>query len=180
MGCSAARQFQKSRASSSRESAWSAAPTSFSGTHFQVKSTSAIFAFLLMPVMETNSRRAVDTRKYCLPTSLLAIRSRKVSTPIGVKTTSQHGGGTTAGGHLAAVPLIHPACCRTRYSGERYSLLEITPIRSQNSCTVLKLGEAAMRSAARRRVRKSRGEQPASRHKNTRASGRPRLCINLG
>jgi hypothetical protein len=44
-------------------------------------------------------------------------------------------------------------------SGELKSRLETTPVLSQKICGSIKAGEVEMRSAARRRVRKSRGEQ---------------------
>src|ERR1039457_470661 len=47
-------------------------------------------------------------------------------------------------------------------SGELKSLLETIPVLSQNTCGVLNASEAEIRSAARRRVRKSRGEQDES------------------
>jgi hypothetical protein len=46
-------------------------------------------------------------------------------------------------------------------SGELKSLFEITPVLNQNTCGALNVSAAEMRSAASRRVRKSRGEHPA-------------------
>src|ERR1035437_4225159 len=48
-------------------------------------------------------------------------------------------------------------------SGELKSLLETMPVLSQNNCGALNASEAEIKSAASRRVRKSRGEQPRSR-----------------
>ena len=90
----------------------------------------------------------------------LVIRGRIVSTPSGLSCTSQQGGGSIPSGHFfCSVPMIHPRRCRTMESGELKSLLETMPVRSQNICGVLKVSEAEIKSAARRRVRKSRGEQ---------------------
>src|SRR5208337_595254 len=76
--------------------------------------------------------------------------------------TSQQGGGTRVGGQAALVPEIQPRCCSARDSGERKSSFEITPVRNRNCCGARKVSERSIRSAARRRVRKSRGEQDGS------------------
>src|ERR1035437_783063 len=55
-------------------------------------------------------------------------------------------------------------------SGELKSLLETIPVLSQNTCGALNASEAEIRSAARRRVRKSRGEQPGIRQNKTASS----------
>ena len=55
-------------------------------------------------------------------------------------------------------------------SGELKSLLETMPVLSQNNCGALNWSEAEIKSAARRRVRKSRGEQPRLRHSKTASS----------
>ena len=55
-------------------------------------------------------------------------------------------------------------------SGELKSLLETIPVLSQNTCGALNASEAEIRSAARRRVRKSRGEHARTRHNRTASS----------
>src|ERR1019366_5122151 len=55
-------------------------------------------------------------------------------------------------------------------SGELKSLLETIPVLSQNTWGALNTSEAEIRSAARRRVRKSRGEQPRIRQNKTASS----------
>src|SRR5882724_9423542 len=96
-----------------------AAPTSLTGTHFQWKSTSATLPFFMMPVTEISSLRATMTGKYFDTTVLLGIKSRNVSTPSGVRATSQHGGGAMVGEHGTFTPVIQPRRCNTIYSGER-------------------------------------------------------------
>src|ERR1700694_3284864 len=95
------------------------------------------------------------------------ISGRIVSTPSGVSNTSQQGGGSTPVGHLCSVPMIHPRRCSTMKSGELKSWLETMPVLSQNNCGALNVSEVEIKSAARRRVRKSRGEQPKSTHSKT-------------
>src|SRR5712692_7133353 len=63
--------------------------------------------------------------------------------------------------------MIHPWRCKTSESGELKSLLETMPVLSQNTCGALKASDAEMRSAARRLVRKSRGEQADAKHNTT-------------
>jgi hypothetical protein len=83
-----------------------------------------------------------------------------VSIPTGVSNTSQQGGGSIPAGHFFSLPMIHPRLCNTMKSGELKSLLEIMPVLTQNNCGALNASEARIKSAASRRVRKSRGEQP--------------------
>jgi hypothetical protein len=64
--------------------------------------------------------------------------------------------------------MIQPRRCNTMKSGELKSLLERTPVLSQNSCGALNVSVAEIKSAASRRVRKSRGEQP--KHEHSRAA----------
>src|SRR5580704_18825769 len=85
--------------------AYNAAPTSFSGTHFQRKSTSAELPFLLIPVIPVNCLRATGMLKYCESAAPAGIRSWKVSTPIGVSATCQHGAGATSGGQGETEPV---------------------------------------------------------------------------
>jgi len=59
--------------------------------------------------------------------------------------------------------MIHPRRCKTMDSGELKSLLETMPVLSQNICGDLNVSEAEIKSEARRRERKSRGEHPAAR-----------------
>src|SRR5580700_11204550 len=66
--------------------------------------------------------------------------------------------------------MIHPRLCNTMNSGELKSLLETRPVLIQNSCVPLNVSEAEIKSAASRRVRKSRGEQPSPRHNKTPSS----------
>src|SRR5271169_1939429 len=96
------------------------------------------------------------------------IRGRIVSTPSGVSSTSQQGGGSTPAGHFCSVPITHPRRCKTMKSGELKSLLETMPVRSQNNCGALNVSVGEIKSAASRRVRKSRGEQ--SRHEHNKAA----------
>src|ERR1035438_4289651 len=112
-----------------------------------------------MPSMLSNSRRAT-WRVGPLPGIGLEISGRTISTPSGVSATSQQGGASTPGGHFSSVPMIHPRRCSTIESGELNSLLETMPVLSQNNCGALNASEAEIKSAARRRDRKSRGEQP--------------------
>src|SRR5208282_1868052 len=135
-------------------------------TQRQLNSTSAELPTLLIPSMPSNSRRAT-WRVGPLFGIGLEISGRTISTPSGVSATSQQGGGSTPPGHLCSVPMIHPRRCSTIESGELKSLLETRPVLSQNNCGVLNGSEAEMRSEARRRVRKSRGEQPRPRHNKT-------------
>src|SRR6266478_2681821 len=136
-------------------------------TQRQVKSTSAKLPALLIPSTLTSSRRATWIDIGPLSGRAVEIRGRIVSTPRGVSNRSQQGGGSTPAGHVCWVPMIHPRCCNTRESGEVKSLLETMPVRSQNSCGALNAPEAEIKSAARRRVRKSRGEQARPRHSKT-------------
>jgi hypothetical protein len=55
-------------------------------------------------------------------------------------------------------------------SGELNSWLETTPVLSQNNCGALNVSEVEIKPAARRRVRKSRGEQPTCRQNKIRDS----------
>jgi hypothetical protein len=66
--------------------------------------------------------------------------------------------------------MIHPRRCNTMESGELKSLLETMPVLSQNNCGALNAPEAEIKSAARRRVRKSRGEQPMLRQNKAASS----------
>src|SRR5215467_6876467 len=117
-----------------------------------------------MPVMSTSSLRATFTGARFGLLAWSEKSGRNVSTPCGERMTSQHGGGSTAGGHFCCVPRIHPRRCSTSESGELKSLLETMPVRSQNTCGDLNGSDAEMRSEASRRVRKSRGEQANKRH----------------
>src|SRR5271157_389984 len=137
-------------------------------TQRQVNSTSAKLPALLIPEMPSSSRRATWIPIGPLSGRALVIRGRIVSTPSGVSNTSQHGGGSTPAGHFWPVPMIHPRRCNTMKSGELKSLLETMPVLSQNNCGALNASEAEIKSAASRRVRKSRGEQPRSRLNKTR------------
>src|ERR1700733_10423803 len=92
---------------------------------------------------------------------------RIVSTPSGESITSQQGGGSTPDGHECSLPTIHPRRCSTIDSGDVKSLFETMPVVSQNVCGVLKASDVEIKSAANRRVRKSRGEQAGSRHATT-------------
>src|ERR1700677_847349 len=136
-------------------------------TQRQVNSTSAKFPALLIPEMFTSSRRATWIPMGPFSGSAVEISGRIVSTPSGERSTSQQGGGSTPAGHFCSVPMIHPRRCSTMESGELKSLLETMPVRSQNNCGALNASEAEIKSAARRRVRKSRGEQPSPRHNKT-------------
>src|SRR5208337_2405756 len=129
-------------------------------TQRQMNSTSAKLPALLIPEMPSSSRRATWMAIGPLSGSAFEIRGRMVSTPCGVNKTSQQGGGSTSGGHFCSVPMIQPRRCNTMKSGELKSLLETMPVLSQNNCGALNASEAEIKSAARRRVRKSRGEQP--------------------
>src|SRR5271156_840809 len=133
------------------------------GTQRQVNSTSEKLPALLIPSMLSNSRRAT-WRVGPLFGIEPAISGRTISTPCGVSATSQQGGGSIPPGHFCSVPMIHPRRCSTIESGELKSLLETRPVLSQNNCGVLNGSEAEIKSAARRRVRKSRGEQPRAEH----------------
>ena len=68
-------------------------------------------------------------------------------------------------GHEVRLPMIQPRCCRTKYCGEEKSLLATGPVRKTNVCGTVKVSDPAIRAAARRRVRKSRGEHAAQRHR---------------
>src|SRR5216684_2855138 len=138
------------------------------GTQRQAKSTSAKLPALLIPSMLTSSRRATWIDIGPLPGSALEISGRIVPTPSGVSNTSQQGGGSTPVGHFCSVPMIHPRRCSTMKSGELKSWLETMPVLSQNNCGALNVSEVEIKSAARRRVRKSRGEQPKQRHNKIR------------
>src|SRR5436309_2613781 len=136
-------------------------------TQCQTNSTSAKLPALLIPVTSTSSRRATRIGTCVPPWVDSEISERKASTPCGDSSTSQHGGGSTPAGHFCCVPIIHPWRCRTSESGELKSLLETMPVLSQNTCGALKASDAEIRSAARRRVRKSRGEQAVAKHNTT-------------
>src|SRR6266853_6010016 len=138
------------------------------GTQRQAKSTSATLPALLIPSMLTSSRRATWIDIGPLSGRAVEISGRIVSTPSGVSNTSQQGGGSTPAGHLCSVPMIHPRRCSTMKSGELKSWLETIPVLSQNNCGALNVSEVEIKSAARRRVRKSRGEQPIQRHNKIR------------
>src|SRR5258708_30775055 len=140
------------------------------GTQRQAKSTSATLPALLIPSMLTSSRRATWIDIEPLSGRAVEIRGRIVSTPSGVSNTSQQGGGSTPAGHCCWVPMIHPRCCNTMESGELKSLLETMPVLSQNNCGALNAPEVEIKSAARRRVRKSRGEQARSRQSTSKHS----------
>ena len=73
-------------------------------------------------------------------------------------------------GHFCGVPMIQPRRCKTMDSGELKSLFETMPVRSQNICDCLNASEVEIKSAARRRVRKSRGEQAGMEHNMTASS----------
>src|SRR6266849_9111593 len=123
--------------------------------------------------MLTSSRRAtwIDIEPWS--GRAVEISGRIVSTPSGVSNTSQQGGGSIPAGHLCSVPMIHPRRCSTMKSGELKSWLETMPVLSQNNCGALNVSEVEIKSAARRRVRKSRGEQPRHnkiRHNQTASS----------
>src|SRR5208337_5505463 len=133
-------------------------------TQRQVNSTSAELPVLLIPEMVSSSRRATWIPIGPLSGRAFEIRGRIVSTPSGVSNTSQQGGGSTSAGHFSSVPMIHPRRCNTMKSGELKSLLETMPVLSQNNCGALNVSEAEIKSAASRRVRKSRGEQPRAKH----------------
>src|ERR1700751_1798265 len=92
--------------------------------------------------------------------------------------TSQHGGGLTSGGQGVIEPMIQPWCCSTRYCGEAKSLLETGPMRSQNCWGLVNASEPAIRVAARRRVKKSRGVHAVSAQSVARM--KTRFCINEG
>src|SRR5271157_5210890 len=129
-----------------------------------MNSTSAKLPALPIPEMPSSSMRAtwiaIGPLSKPLPGSAFDISGRIVSTPSGVSSTSQHGGGSTSAGHFASVPRIQPRRCNTIESGELKSLLETMPVRSQNTCGALNVSEAEIKSAASRRVSRSRGEQP--------------------
>src|SRR5882724_89933 len=136
-------------------------------TQCQRNSTSAKLPALLIPVTSTSSRRATLIGTCVPPWVDSRISDRKASTPCGDSTTSQHGGGSTPAGHFCCVPMIHPWCCKTSESGELKSLLETMPVLSQNTCGALKASDPEMRSAARRLLRKSRGEHAGAKHNAT-------------
>src|ERR1019366_1671187 len=139
-------------------------------TQRQVNSTSAKLPALLIPEMASSSLRATWIAIGPLSGNALVIWGRIVSTPSGVSNTSQQGGGSTPAGHFCSVPMIHPRRCNTMESGELKSLLETMPVVSQNNWGALNASEAEIKSAASRRVRKSRGEQPRPRHNKTASS----------
>src|SRR5260370_3177386 len=128
--------------------------------------------------MLASSRRATWIDIGPLSGRAVEIRGRIVSTPSGVSNTSQQGGGSTPAGHCCWVPMIHPRCCNTMESGELKSLLETMPVLSQNNCGALNAPEAEIKSAARPRVRKSRGEQPRSRNSKTARSNNFAVRMN--
>ena len=138
----------------------------------QMNSTSAKLPALLIPAMFSSSRRTtwipIGPLSRPLPGNAVEISGRIVSTPSGVSNTSQQGGGSTPAGHLCSVPMTHPRCCNTTKSGELKSWFETMPVLSQNNCGALNVSEVEIKSAARRRVRKSRGEQPRARHNKIR------------
>src|ERR1700686_2264851 len=126
-----------------------------------MNSTSAKLPALLIPEMLSNSRRATCIAIVPLSGKAVEMRGRMVSIPSGVSNTSQQGGGLIPAGHFCSLPMIQPRRFKTIISGELKSLLETRPLLNQNNCGVLNVAEAETKSAARRRVRKSRGEQPA-------------------
>src|SRR5580658_5876066 len=130
----------------------------------QVNSTSAKLPALLMPEMPRSTRRAIWIPIGPFSGNALEIRGRIVPTPSGVSSTSQQGGGWTSAGHFCSVPMIHPRRCNTMESGELKSLFETISVLSQYICGVLNASDAEIKSAASRRVRKLRGEQPRPRH----------------
>src|SRR5271169_7247503 len=132
-------------------------------TERQMNSTSATLPVLLIPEMPSSSRRAIWSVGPLFGIGLES-SGRTISTPRGVSTTSQQGGGSMPAGHFCSVPMIHPRRCSTIKSGELKSLLETMPVLSQNNCGDLDASEAEIKSAARRRVRKSRGEHPRFRN----------------
>src|SRR6266446_3206258 len=138
----------------------------------QMNSTSAKLPALLIPAMLSSSRRTtwipIGPLSRPLPGNAVEISGRIVSTPSGESNTSQQGAGSTPAGHLCSVPMIHPRCCSPTKSGELKSWLETMPVLSQNNCGALNVSEVEIKSAARRRVRKSRGEQAGARHNKIR------------
>src|SRR5208282_1276462 len=141
---------------------------------------SARLPALLIPEMLTSSRCATWIPIGPLSGRALEISGRIVSTPWGVSTTSQQGGGSIPAGHFCSVPMIHPRRCKTMESGELKSLLETMPVLSQNICGALNVPEAEIKSAASRRVRKSRGEQPKLRHNQIARSNVFAMRMNIG
>src|SRR5258708_35697834 len=126
-------------------------------TQCHVNSTSATVSVLVIPAIRSSSRRATWIDIGPFAGSAVVIKGRIVSTPRGVSTTSQQGGGSTPAGHFSCVPMIHPRCCNTMESGELKSWLETMPVLSQNNCGALNVSEVEIKAAARRRLRKSRG-----------------------
>src|ERR1019366_6500491 len=146
-------------------------------TQRQVNSTSAKLPALLIPEMASSSLRATWIAIGPLSGNAFVSRGRIVSTPSGVSTMSQHGGGSTPAGHFCSVPMIHPRRCNTMESGELKSLLETMPVLSQNNCGALNASEAEIKSAASRRVRKLRGEQPSAIHNKPRHNMTDSNCV---
>src|SRR5258708_21528598 len=140
------------------------------GPQCQVNSTSETLPALLIPAMLSSSRGATWIDIGPFSGSAVVIRGRIVSTPRGVSTTSQQGGGSTPAGHFSCVPMIHPRCCNTMESGELKSWLETMPVLSQNNCGALNVSEVEIKSAARRRLRKSPGEQARSKQSQSKHS----------
>src|ERR1700683_3807779 len=144
-----------------------------------MNSTSAKAPFLLIPETSTSSRCATWIAIGPLSGSAPEISGRIVSTPRGVSATSQQGGGSIPSRHLCSVPIIQLRLCNTRNSGELKSLLETRPVLIQYICGALNVSEAEIKSAASRRVRKSRGEQPRPRQNKTASSNDFALRMNV-
>src|ERR1700692_1140741 len=124
-----------------------------------MNSTSAKLPALLIPEMFSNSRRATWIAIVPFSGKAVEMRGRMVSIPSGVSNTSQQGGGLIPARHFCSLPIIQPRRFKTIISGELKSLLETTPLFSQNNWGDLKVADAETKSADSRRVRKSRGEQ---------------------
>jgi hypothetical protein len=86
-----------------------------------------------MPETFTISRRAACIAIVPLSGKAEEMRGRMVSTPSGVSTTSQQGGGLIPLGQLCSLPMIHPRRFNTIVSGELKSLFETTPLFNQNN-----------------------------------------------
>ena len=129
------------------------------GIHFQVNSTSAIFPCLLTPVTPMSSRFAtgIVIKGFSEP-----LHRRRVCEWSRHRKESEERSNTVGARGLACTPKMsgNPAMALdNRYSGERYSLFDRRRCVGRNCCGALNSSEAAIRSVARRRVRKSRGEQ---------------------
>src|SRR5258708_38203914 len=116
-------------------------------TQCHVNSTSATLPALLIPAMLSSSRRATWIDIGPFSGSAVVIRGRIVSTPSGVSTTSQQGGGSTPAGHFDFVPMIHSRCGNTMESGELKSWLETMPVLRQNNCGALNVSGGGSESA---------------------------------